>query len=457
MCVSLTAVSEGFQIQEIVAQDELGIQFRAIDTSSGTQVGLRRFFPFGRDGGGLETHEREEYQRGVVEMCALKHPALQTVLGGGCDPVDGTPYLVTEWVDGESLSALLKHGEFEPDAVVDVMDRALQLCEAISGRLGMEAMWLDTTPRMVVLDQENVERGFTFGISPVRWLVDNRERRSMLPLVWLAETMMGWQGRLLGDHVGRGLGTWIKWLRANALAATLSDARRMLANMTAPQPAASDFTASQAPETSIGSYSEYASSTAPTGPMTREPQATLPAAKSIPDRHLKRLLIWVAILAMLVGLTAWWVVTHPRTARNPTGSAPQLTGEAKRLAEVNALAAALAERSNAADAIVFKAEETQELLNEKDHTITVEGVVKRVRPSNSGATLYLEFGGDEQPEMVRGRVVVKNAGKELSEAALNKWVSKRVRITGRLKVVKLKDRSRPEIVLEDGGSIKEVP
>lgn len=456
MCVSLRAVSERFQIQEIVAQDELGIQFRAIDTTSGTQVGLRRFFPFGRDGGGLEAHEREEYQRGVVEMCALKHPALQTVLGGGCDPVDGIPYLVSEWVDGETLSALLKHGEFEPDAVVEVMDRALQLCEAISAKLGMEAMWLDTAPRMVVLDRQHAERGFTFGISPARWLVGSRERRSMLPLIWLAETMMGWQGRLLGDQAGRGLGTWIKWLRANGLVATLSDARRMLANMTAPQPTATGVAASQAPATFIASDHEYPSA-APTGPLTTEPQATRPAVESIPDRHLKRLLIWVAILAVLVGLAAWWVVTHPRTASQPAGSGPQLTGDAKRLAEVNALAAALAERSNASDVIVFKAGETQEILNEKDHTITVEGVVKRVKPSKSGATLYLEFGGDDQPEMVRGRVTVKNVGEELSEAVLNKWVGKRVRITGILKVVKLKDRSRPELLVEDGGSIKEVP
>lgn len=448
-------MSERYQIQDIVAQDELGVQFLALDVASGDSVGLRRFFPFGRDGGGLEEYECEEYRKGVAEMAALKHPALRSVLTGGCDPVDGYPYLVTEWIEGELLSKLLEHGEFEPDAAVAVLDRAMQLCEAISAKLGVEAMWLDTAPETVVLAERDGARGFTFGISPVRWLVECRDRRSLLPLVTLAEDLMGWRGRLVGEQAGGGLGAWIKWLRGNTQTVTVGEARRMLARMTGREPWPQDLKEVETQAAVVVAEPLDPAARVNPGTRTTAVQIDLPPVP-VPKHHWK----WVAVLAVVVGLVGWWVIEHPRqTAKLPTPAEAEQTQAAKRLAEINARAAVLAAQGgeSLADA-VFQAEDSRAILNEKGKRITVEGVVNRVKSSNSGARLYLEFSGDESDDVVRGRVVVASSGGDLAEEELRKWVNKRVRITGEVKIQPLSGGvSRPEVVLESGDSIKEAP
>lgn len=453
--VTSTPVSERYQIQDIVAQDELGVQFLALDVATGDAVGVRRFFPFGRDGGGLEEFERDEYQRGVAEMAALKHPALRAVLTGGCDPVDGFPYLVTEWIEGEVLSKLLERGEFEPDAAVAVLDRALQLCEAISAKLGVEAMWLDTSPETVVLAEKDGARGFTFGISPVRWLVECRDRRSLLPMVTLAEDLMGWRGRLVGEQAGGGLGAWIKWLRGSAQSVSIGEARRMLARMTGREPWPQDFKGLEPQAAVMVAEPPEPAATVKLGTRTNALQLEVPPPR-VSRPHWKL----VAALALVVGLVGWWVIRHPRqTAKLPTPAEAEQTQEAKRLAEINARAAALSAQGGESLAdTVFQAEDSRAILNEKGKRITVEGVVNRVKSSDSGARLYLEFSGDESNDVVRGRVVVASAGEDLAEEELRKWVNKRVRITGEVKIQSISGgASRPEVLLESGDSIKEAP
>jgi type II secretory pathway component PulM len=436
-------VSHRFQIQDIVAQDELGVQFRALDTESGRTVGLRRFFPFGLDGGGLEESECHEYQRGVAEMAALKHPALRAVLEGGCDPVDGVPFLVTEWIDGELLSSLLEHGEFDAGAAVELLDRALQLCEVISAKLGVEAMWLETTPAMVVLDGAAGGRGFTFGISPVRWLVESQDRRSLLPLVTLAEELMGWRGQLVGDQAGGGLGGWLKWLRGTQAMVSLAEARRMLAVMTGRAPA------------------EPVSPTSPP-PVGSGGGGTVPAAALAglpPTAGSKRQLVWIGVLLCLVALAAWWAFTHPRGGEAPSTSAavPQ-DAESKRVAEINARAAELVRQAAAGSESrpEFQVADTQALLNEKGKEVAVVGELKRLRLSNSKKTLFLEFADEDGGTLVRGRVELKDAGPNLSEESLKELIGKRIRLSGLVKPAN-GNPQRPEVVIKDRKSIEEVP
>ena len=88
--------SSRFQIEEMVSQDANGAIFLATDSETGRVVLWQRFFPFGAGSGGLEGEERNSYQQGVELMKRLEHPALRRVIDGGCDPVDGIPYLISE-------------------------------------------------------------------------------------------------------------------------------------------------------------------------------------------------------------------------------------------------------------------------------------------------------------------------------------------------------------------------
>ena len=80
-----------FQIEDMVAQDAAGIVFRALDRQTGELVAISRFLPFGVNGGGLSDEEQAEYQVVVERLCAIRHPAMRSVIGGGCDAVDGMP------------------------------------------------------------------------------------------------------------------------------------------------------------------------------------------------------------------------------------------------------------------------------------------------------------------------------------------------------------------------------
>ena len=87
-----------FQIEDLTAQDETGVVFRALDTETGATVAVRRFFPFGANGGGLSADEQSAYDIAVGRLAGLNHPAMRAVICGGCDPVDGMPFIATEWV-----------------------------------------------------------------------------------------------------------------------------------------------------------------------------------------------------------------------------------------------------------------------------------------------------------------------------------------------------------------------
>ena len=449
-CVLSRLVSHRFQIQDIVAQDEFGVLFRAIDTETGRTVALRRFFPFGADGGGLDEQERDEYLRGVAEMAAINHPALRAVLTGGCDPVDGMPFLVTEWLDGEVLSTMVEHGEFEPEAVIAVVDRALQLCETISAKLGVEAMWLETAPAMVVLDGASPGRGFTFGISPIRWLVESRERHSLLPLVTLAEELMGWRRRLVGDQAGGGLGGWIKWLRGSAQTVSLAEARRTLAAMTGRETAVPETRAAEAPAM-VGPPGAVK----PIGPISPIAPVVI-----VPESPLKRQLIWIGVLLVLVAVAGWWAVTHPRggeAAAAAAAAAAPPDAESKQVAAINARAAEMAREaaSGSEPRQEFQVADSKALLNEKGKEVVVIGVLKKVRSTK--ATLFLEFAEEGDATLVRGCIVLKEAGADLSEESLKGLVGKQVRLVGVVRVATAGKAKRPEIVIKDRKSIEEVP
>ncbi len=435
-----------------MAQDELGVLFRAIDTESGRMVELRRFFPFGRDGGGLEDQETADYRTAVEELIGLRDPSLRAVLDGGCDPVDGMPYLASEWIEGETLEALLGRGECEVDAVVDLVDRALQLCGVISAKLGTEAVWLDMSPPTVVLDFCPGGRGVTFGISALRWLVTTRDRQSLEPFAVLAEEIMGWRGRLVSEQAGAGLGGWIKWVRQHAQSATQAEARMALARMTgrvAPElappaaPAAARVVSAPVPSSPAAATATQRV-TAPTVAMP------LPMG-GLPRQEPKSGKLWIVIpvLVALIGGVVWWAVANKGKTGDAVAALPPPTNA--RLDEVNARAAKYAAGgAPSASSTVFAVGDDQAIRNENGNVITVEGVVRRVYASQSGKTLYLEFAGAEMPDQVRGRVVTADLP-DLTEAALKHFDGKRVRVTGEVRIV----QGRAEITLREKSAIKE--
>ncbi|WP_035610619.1 hypothetical protein [Haloferula sp. BvORR071] len=214
-----------YEILDILAQDKSGIVFHAEERESGRSVVLRRFFPYGPEGGGLQEAERAAYMAALERVRELRHPTLRTILDGGCDPVDGMPFLVSEWVEGQRLGELLKSRPLSPGSTKALLTHALDASKELSAVFGEEAVWVETTPDSIVLPVagENI----TFWVCPIKWLSTPENRGGLLPLAKLAERALHWRGKPVAG-VGEGLGSWVKAVRENPFRWSLDEAIQAL-------------------------------------------------------------------------------------------------------------------------------------------------------------------------------------------------------------------------------------
>ncbi len=446
-------VTRRYEIQEMLSQDAQGVVFLAVDRESGADVVLRRFFPFGPGGKGLMGEEREAYTAAVERLKGLAHPAMRTILEGGCDPVDGMPYLVTEWVEGPRLAEHLKGKPLSPASAKALLDHAIEVSQVLAGVLGEEAVWVETAPEAVILSEGPEGRGVTFWISPMRWLGHAEERQGLLPLVALGEAAMHWQGRVISDQAGEGLGAWFKAIKADPGRWTLEEARVTLH--------AAKMLVGEPPQAPV--LSPSASPSVPTVALL-PPAAYQPALKQEASY-----LPWVFASILVVGATGlivWKSFAKPDApakpvvaaaatppapadpkAPLPVGSpspvAPAAEPEMDAAARISARAAELAKEiknyrvipsaPGGGDTAGIDAQLVEigtKLRNQIGSKVTFEGPLFGVRDSDSGKTRYIEFGTSRDPNAVCVRYLTKDGDADMSKDELTKLVGKLVTVKG---------------------------
>ncbi len=491
-------LTQRFQIEDILAQDHHGVVFAAVDGETGRHVALRRFFPFGSDGGGLQPEERAAYDIGVKRLAEVVHPALRAVVTGGCDPVDGMPYLVTEWVEGSTLSKLLQQGLLTVESAIVLMDQALEVSELLSQVLAEDEVWVETAPSAIVVGGGESDRGITFWISPFRWLSTEETRPGLMPLVELLDEAMGWKSGSVSDDAGGGLGSWRNWLAANARKVTLAEARAALATATkggqvassAPViarkvPPAKSAVAHRPiitakPQTSwvgkaviavlvltalgLGGLLYYQkqqqktktaavavepeSPDKPKKPASSEKPAPLPKA-STPEKPAP--------------------ASAPEKPTPPTPPTPP-ADEASRLAAANARAEELssqkakaleaqAQQTKAAEAKngVFEPKDLELVALQKGQPVKIEGVLMGIGESNSKKTGYLRFTTDLNPNFVEGKFDKPTTDPGLQDEALKALVGKRIRLSGTVEVTQLNRVRRVQIDFPNRAAIEILP
>ncbi len=442
-------LSRRFEIQDIVAQDSSGVTFLALDVQTGLAAAVRRFFPYGADGGGLFDEERSNYAAVAAQLIGLEHPGLRTVLSGGCDPVDGMPFFASEWIEGESLAEMLERGTFTAAGAIDVLARVLEISEGLSEVLGAEAVWVETDPEWIIDDAGANCRGLTFSLAPMKWLGHEAAHRSLLPLAHLAEDLLGWRRKRVPYQAGQGLGAWLKWLRANANTLTLRQVRERLAGV--------------AEEVALEALPGAAYSGG-TAEQRQTPALTIRPVR-LKKSSSKEPWLMIASLAMLAVAAAWWLFQYQVAHKAATAEAaagPPVAAANTRVVQTVAPTAAVADTGQqqppAANPLpdgVFGSGESARIMQQRDHKVTVEGVLKNIRVTDSGKTLYLEFVETSSALEARGRFVTRNASADMSEEALKPLLGKRIRITGIVKIMhKLNDW--PELLLKNRQAIEEV-
>jgi len=417
-------VHRRFQIEDLVIQDASGVVFRALDTKTGRPVALRRFFPFGANGGGLLEEEQTAYNIALGRLAGLNHPALRSVISGGCDPVDGIPFIATEWIEGDLLEPILQRGPLPAEAAVELLTKALEVCELLSQVLAEEAVWVETDPQTIVLGNAESGRGFTFWISPLKWLGGNEESRGLHSIIDLTEQVMGWQGMIVNDQAGRGLGAWINWLRG-AENTSLREVRENLAAAIGTEP--------------------------PTAANKLVAQATTPLARKSSKIAV---LGGLGLALMLTGLSGWLITRNPAALAITDLEAPH-----SRVSEVNQRAEELrdlAVRANRERAEmlaaqqaalekqggVFSIDQGDLLALQKGQTARLGGRVEKIESSHSGATLYLYFSQEPAANEPRASVLLKRAP-DLDRPALEQYLGKEITLTGKVEL----ERGRPQITI----------
>lgn len=423
-----------FHIEELISQDLSGVIFRANDQESGAAVAIRRFFPYGMDGGGLLGEEKTAYEISIQRFACASHPALRTVIDGGCDPVDGLPFIVTEWLEGESISKRLAGGPLQSRQAIDIIMRALEISEVLSELLAEQAVWVETDTLSIIETTGQTARGVTFWISPLKWLGANEDRRSLKPIVQLTEDLMGWKNKLINDQAGNGLAAWLKWLRQYASTTTLAEARETLAAATgAPPPPPTSRLVRQ--------------STRPLAPRA----ATLPVAqvtrKVQPKSKSLKLPIILAAAGLLIAVAAGGFILRERIpflAKMLPAKTVITLGDDE---SVPALDPAAAKEPPAGP---FSPMDDIVLNGMSNKRVIVRGVLEGV--SDKGKAVYLEFEKAEPYTYACGYVIKEGAPANMTESQLKPLIGKTVRLTGILTLQK--SPKRPQILLTGRESIE---
>ncbi len=445
-----------FHIEELVSQDSSGVIFRARDLENGTDVTVRRFFPRGMGEGGLQEEERAAFDIAVQRFTCATHPALRAVIAGGCDAVDGVPFIVSEWLEGTPISQqLASSGPLQPRRAIDILMGALEISEVISELLAEQAVWVETDPTSIIEASGDPQRGTTFGISPFKWLGSDEERRSLKPLIQLTEDLMGWKNKLVNDQAGNGLAVWLKWLKQNAFQATLAETRENLAAATgAPPPPPTSRLVRQS-----------------TRPMV--PRAATVQVQMVPVQRTKAskvpLVLGLTGLLIALGIGGWIAKTgevpfkkffdarnaaaQPTVRKSALDYAPPLPSQADDEEEEVSAAPAAKPAPSSGSETIYQVKDAATLKKLKDKTAVLEGKLVSAHynaPKNNQIFLQLEKTPDSD---ACGWVIMKDATGPLSLEELKKLEGKRVRLRGKVSLGEGAYGERPKIQITNRESI----
>jgi len=444
----------------MVSQDSTGAVFLAMDTQSGSEVLLQRFFPFGAEEGGLEGDELIAYGQAVERMKELNHPNLRRVIYGGCDPVDGMPFLVTEVRNYPSLRESCASATLTVAQGRFLAESALVLMLDLEKIFGQVAEWL-------VLQPEDVEvigdvEQFRFGVDPMKWLGLRPGVGGVKELAALVEATMGWSGRVTTGSTAGQLSGWIRTAKSREL--NPAEAMDVLYGGAVPQ---KTIAPSAALATALAT---------PAAPSTLVPLASAKSGGST---------VWfvfgglVVVAGLAIGIVMFLnqqqgappsaVVTKAAPASNTTekistvvknnaAAAPAVREEEKprtiseedqMRAEIERKALALQQQAAVASPVPPKKTtptlppqpkkseytpgEVELLRQQMGQEVVVVSSISEVKLSSSSKTLYVMFDGQD-PEKIIGRYLTNLGVDGMSVSELGGLEGKRARVTGNVAI-----------------------
>ncbi len=151
-----------YKILSELGKGSMGVVYLAEDPEIGRQVAIKtlRSIYLGEDTQGQEALQR--FRQESRSAGRLKHPNIITIFEAGRNH-DGTPFIVMEFVDGESLEEVLtRDKKFEP---LEALHMLAQIASAIDYAHTFEIIHRDIKPSNVILDKARKPYLLDFGVA----------------------------------------------------------------------------------------------------------------------------------------------------------------------------------------------------------------------------------------------------------------------------------------------------
>jgi len=146
-----------YEVIEVIGHGGMGQVYKAVDPTIGRMVAIKKVTSvFSDDPLLLKRFYREAHSTG-----ALQHPNIVTVYDLGDQ--DGIPYLVMEYLEGDSLEKIIK--EKRPFTLTEKLSIMIQACEGLGYAHQRQVIHRDVKPGNVVVLKDGVVKIVDFGIA----------------------------------------------------------------------------------------------------------------------------------------------------------------------------------------------------------------------------------------------------------------------------------------------------
>src|SRR5919206_1971102 len=157
MTVIGTLISERYRLDEKIGSGGMSSVYRAFDPTLERWVAMKLMH---RDIS-HDPDQLERFRREARAVARLSHPHVVTVIDAGED--DGTPYIVFEYVEGETLKDRIRRYGRLP--VGEAVAYAIEIARALGAAHERQIVHRDVKPQNVLIDEEGTAKVTDFGIA----------------------------------------------------------------------------------------------------------------------------------------------------------------------------------------------------------------------------------------------------------------------------------------------------
>src|SRR5918998_1676709 len=157
MTVIGTLISERYRLEEKIGSGGMSSVYRAFDPTLERWVAIKLMH---RDISG-DPDQLERFRREARAVAQLNHPHVVTVIDAGED--DGAPYIVFEFVEGETLKDRIRRNGRLP--VAEALAYAIEIARALGAAHERQIVHRDVKPQNVLIDEEGAAKVTDFGIA----------------------------------------------------------------------------------------------------------------------------------------------------------------------------------------------------------------------------------------------------------------------------------------------------